>query len=228
MKIEKLYSALENITKNKDSIFKNSGMFNKFRTFDYGFFPLGLGLLSNDRRVGKLDEKNYKVMILGNDFGTLKYLKTCEDNKAEASSNSTINNLLTKLNLAPNSTFYTNFHLGVRIQGTNTIREVELKENYKELCFKFFIKQLEIINPNIVICLGHAVRLALVESSSLFNDWNYKNKSIKKFYESKTHKIEISNNILGNRKFILSPHPCYSINFKQYYVDEIIRMIQYN
>ena len=138
MKIEKLYSELENIIKNKDSIFKDSGMYNKFRIFDYGFFPLGLGLLSNDLKISKLDEKNCRVMILGNDFGTLKYLKKCEENKGEASSNSTINNLLTKLNLAPTSTFYTNFHLGVRISGTNTKRDVELKDEYKKMCFDFF------------------------------------------------------------------------------------------
>lgn len=162
-------------------------------------------------------------MVLGNDFGTDDYLTNkCKGNREQAS-NPTIHNLLTKLKLDTNNTFFTNFYLGVRATGTNTKRLVLLQNAYKDLCFDFFLSQLELINPKIILCLGHEVRRALTDKSDLFSNWTGNNVTLEKLYSNNKHQIDIADKKLGNRKFIVIPHPCDGRNFNEYYVNKILQ-----
>ena len=74
--INELFTALEAKTRNESTaqIFKNSGMLNKYRELEYGFFPLGYGILSDDFHAGKTVLSTCKIIVLGNDFGTADYL----------------------------------------------------------------------------------------------------------------------------------------------------------
>ena len=226
--INELFTALEAKTRNGSTaqIFKNSGMLNKYRELEYGFFPLGYGILSDDFHAGKTVLSTCKIMVLGNDFGTADYLADkCKD-KREPPSNPTIKNLLGKLNLDTSSTFFTNFYLGVRLEGTNTKRAVCLEQDYKALCFDFFLTQLQIIDPQIVICLGHDVRKALARQSVLFSSWKGTSTTLKHLYAQKQHELNIADEQLGQRKFIVVPHPCDTRNFTTAYVDEILPSLQ--
>lgn len=199
--------------------FQNSGMTNKYDELKHGFFPLGRGILSEDKNP----DRNFKTMVLGNDFGTETYLTECI-NRCGCESNSkspTIRNLIKIKGLNLHETFFTNFHLGVRTDGTNTQRAIPLTKEFQNFCYEFFLKQLMIINPKVVICLGQEVRLALINKSDAFSLWKPKSISIKKLYERDHFKINIADKELGIRTFILIPHPCESRNFKAEYVDKV-------
>lgn len=226
--IEKLFIELESKTNNEHAAqaFKSSGMINRYQELGYGFFPLGYGILSSDFGVGKTQLAECSVMILGNDFGTEDYLiNKCKEGR-ESSSNPTISNLLNHLKLDTSASFFTNFYLGVRQEGTNTNRVVSLEPAYKKLCFEFFVRQLQIIDPQFVICLGHEVRQALAEQSGLFASWKGKSTTFRDLYAQELHKIDLTDETLGTRKFIVIPHPCDTRNFTKEYVDKILQSIQ--
>lgn len=223
MTINTLFEALKDHTEGKeDLVFKRSGMSNMFQKLNNGFFPLGPGILAEGSDVNGFNTPG-GIMILGNDFGTLAYLnERCPEN-SEHKNNPTIRNLR-KLPLDLNSTFFTNFYLGVRIEGTNTKRVIPLQVDYKQICYDFFITQLNIINPKIVLCLGHEVRKALLDfNPQLFSGWGPRSVSLKKLYsnERKSFKIDVNDSALGNRKFILIPHPCDTRNFSDEYIQAV-------
>jgi uracil-DNA glycosylase len=196
--------------------FERSGMLNKFEKLEYGFFPLGNGDLSN---CGLPNSKN-RILVLGNDFGTTDYLQECfqNGNKESDTKYPTIRNLKGKLGLNLRETFFTNIHLGVRRGGKNTKREVPLTYEYRLFCYHYLIKQLEIVDPQFVICLGHEVRETLAMMSGSFSKWKPKNISIKKLHSNGGFSLNINDIELGKRKFILLPHPCDGRNFNEEYI----------
>jgi hypothetical protein len=149
-------------------------------------------------------------------------LSCCIDNGNSESDTKypTIRNLKDKLGLNLSETFFTNLHLGVRSGGKNTKREVPLTYEYRLLCYQYFIKQLEIVDPQFIMCLGHEVRETLAMMSNLFVKWKPKNISIKKLYSNGDFSLNINDNELGKREFILLPHPCDSRNFKEEYLEK--------
>lgn len=163
-------------------------------------------------------------MILGNDFGTNEYLKKCiENGNREKASNPTIRNLLSNLTEDDiKNTFFTNFYLGVREKGTNTKRFQHLTDDYKEFCYAFFNIQLSLIKPKKVICLGHAVRLALAENKTFFPEWKAKGISLKKLYAENKARIDIDDKLVGNVSFIVIPHPCDTRNFHRSYISNLM------
>jgi len=213
MFVERLVKDLEVLTNsNPKKIFEESGMINLSNILSYGFFPFGNGNLSEN------ETSYFNIMVLGNDFGSYKYLAECikNDKKESGTKNPTIRNLMQKLGLEGKSVFYTNLHLGVRQDGTNTKRVKELTPSYKEICYLFFIRQLEAINPDVVLCLGHEVRKTLVERNANFDKW--RDKSIKALYNDGNFLIDTIDKTIGSRKFILLPHPCDTRNFREEYL----------
>src|SRR5271154_6712448 len=79
MKIKQLFDELEKIKVSTKSDFEKSGMVNRFDEMKYGFFPLGLGILTENNKIkdaSPTDEiEEGGVMVLGNDFGTLEYIE---------------------------------------------------------------------------------------------------------------------------------------------------------
>ena len=222
MPTQQLFSELEKMTNKSEPIFEASGMINKYNKLQYGFFPLGDGILISDAEKKKNASK-FKTMVLGNDFGTDEYLTEECPNDKEA--NPAIGNFIKRLKLDVNQTYFTNFYLGVRKEGTNTKRTIGLQKEYNQLCYDFFIKQLQIINPEIVLCMGHEVRRALIENSPLFADWKPKDATLKALYASGKYEIDIQDDILGKRKFIIIPHYSDSRNLNVHYRD-ILKITQ--
>lgn len=227
MKIEMLFELLEkfNVDSNSKRYFKESGMVNKFDELTFGFFPLGKGVLSEKL----ITPESFKVMILGNDFGIKNYLKECLKNGKKESKTKypTIRNLLTKLDLNLDETFFTNLHMGLRISGTNTKRETKITEEYKKVCYGFLKHQINEIDPIFIVCLGHEVRQVLyeqskIEGSNLFSKWGPKSVSIKRLYdEGGNFKLRINDKDFGKKTFIIMPHPCDTRNFKTEYFEKV-------
>jgi uracil-DNA glycosylase family 4 len=207
MVIEALFNEYRKLTAETNNIldvFSESGMQNEFAKLSFGFFPLGSGVLSDNSKIEKAKIDNCEIMILGNDFGTIEYLKNfCPDNR-EKETNPTIRNLKSiRLNLE--TTFFTNLFLGLRTTGKNTDSK-KISKEYKQFCFKFFEKQLELINPKIIICLGSTVSKSLSSYSSDF--FQLSKHSMSKLYADSTKKDFIIYS--GKRKYILIPHPSYA------------------
>ncbi len=226
MKVKELFEELKALTKDKEYVFTSSGMENLFNKMQYGFFPLGIGILSEGNKVKRdspeTEIENGGIMVLGNDFGTVSYVKKHLVGIGEVNS-VTILNLLNKVSLSEERTFFTNFFLGVRTHenATMTKRVEMLCIDYKQICFEFFITQLNFFNPRIVICLGHDVKNALIDSiaSESFTNWKPKSTPLKNLYsDDNKFVIDVDNKELGKRKFILMPHPSYIGNLKKEYL----------
>lgn len=219
MDIKTLFETYEVLITNKlgsEKIFTSSGMVNTNKILDFGFFPLGSGILADNKsQIKKASIEEDGIMILGNDFGTVTYLETkCKNNREDNSK--TITNLLS-LGLTRDTTFFTNFYLGLRNDNlypgtTMTKRVKKLEQDYKNLCYNFFTVQLEMINPKTIICLGTEVGQTLSEYSNLFKTFSKKHSTITKLYADNSkadYIVNIDDNYLGQRKFILIPHPSY-------------------
>jgi hypothetical protein len=216
VKIIELFEAYEsqvNETTDVGDVFYKSGMVNRFKELDYGFFPIGSGILTEKCKVEEAEIEEHGIMVLGNDFGTCEYLSTKCENKRENEKNSTIKNLQQIIS-NNDRTFYTNFFLGLRIGGAMIKRIVPLEDEYKAFCYKFFLTQLNKINPSIVICLGNDVRFILYEFfKDQFPDFKSKSITYKNLYESVDKKYEVTTkkeSELGERKFVFIPHPSYA------------------
>ena len=237
MKIEKLFEELSKViesVENKER-FEYSGIRNDYERLDYGFFPIGSGILSeeNDKNlIQNAEIMEGGIMILGNDFGIYTYWQNDCKNKREDNS-PTIRNLQKRLGFKEKQerTFYTNFYLGLRDnikypKTTMTKRCVSIKREYQLLCYNFFLKQLDLIKPRLVICLGHQVRLALTESTKCFPHWERKSITMKELYEDdKSFKGSFNEGEFKDINFILIPHPCYNSNLKKDYVKKILQAI---
>jgi len=229
MQIKHLFEKLEVASENSNEIFAKSGMINKFNVLEFGFFPLGSGILTEKCETNSANIAEGGVMILGNDFGTKSYLENGCENKRESSNNPTIRNLA-KLGLDKENTFFTNFYLGIRDdvtypKTTNTKRIKPIEKEYASFCFDFFLTQLRLVNPKIIICLGHAVRIAISENFEKEHHWKPKTVSLKKIYADGSYYFNMNIDGSGERKFIVIPHPCDTRNFSKKFIDKILDVI---
>lgn len=216
MKIEILIKEYEKLIKS-DEVFANSGMINLYAKLDYGFFPLGSGILTENSKIKIAEIEEGGTMVLGNDFGTMSYVENeCfETNREDNSKTITI---LKDIGLDMNETFFTNFYLGLRndidhIGTSNTKRIKKIEQKYKDLCFDFFLVQLKLINPKRIVCLGTYVGRTLSEYSDVFSRFSMKKKGITKLFENNTEQeyiVETDDDIFKRRKFILIPHPSFA------------------
>lgn len=174
--------------------FTESGMVNDYAKLYFGFFPLGSGILTQNSKIDIAEINDCKVMVLGNDFGTVDYVENDCPNNEEKKTNPTLRNLF-ELDLDKDTTFFTNLYLGLRKEGKNTDPKT-LTVEYKKLCFAFFKIQLDFMNPQTVLCLGREVRQSLLSFSSVFSNL------------TKVDNTSItSDEFFGQRKFIFIPHP---------------------
>lgn len=212
-KIKQLFQALEQhfkTTEEAHNFFSASKMSHRLNELSFGFFPLGNGIMNTGVNEGNPGSENFRVMVLGNDFGTVDYLtKGCPD-KREKEKNPTIRNLF-RLNLNPEETFCTNFYMGVRTEGTNVGPKTVTPE-YQRFCSSFLGQQLEIINPKMVLCLGNEVTNALAKKWPEFvpvSKQNFKQLFAQPQQRSFVVKKE-------GRKFVFIPHPSYAhINWNE-------------
>jgi hypothetical protein len=221
MKIQLLFDELEKIKETSKLDFEISGMVNRFNEMKYGFFPLGLGILTENNKTNEeplTDEIEVGgVMVLGNDFGTVTYVNDLiKDSDGFGEIKGTIVRNMKKHipELFTNKTFFTNFYLGVRTNkdAKMMVKIEELSDGYKTLYYDFFRMQLDLVKPKLVVCLGHHVKNALISSGGVFEQWKTKSGSLKELYSHGKDKYIIENAALNGIKFIIIPHPCYPVN----------------
>jgi hypothetical protein len=235
MKIEVLFDELKKITEGKDDVFTESGMVNLYGKMQYGFFPLGLGILTENNTIkdGFLTEEVEEggVMVLGNDFGTVSYVYDVIKDSGEIGeiNSKTIANIRKRgVKIDYKNTFFTNLYMGLRLDdgcfaGTTMTKRFckekpfKIKKEYYDLCLNFFVMQLELLKPRIVICLGHEVKNAVIEAFTI-RDWK-KTDSFLKLYSEKTYSLVIE----GRNKMTLAviPHPCDLRNFREIHAEKL-------
>lgn len=220
MKIKDLFEAYRECMpddENTQRIFRESGMVNRREEMDYAFFPLGSGVLT-DTDQSKIDVAEIGpggIMVLGNDFGTVRYVDEMKD-KRENSSRTIYH--LKSLKMDMDKTFFTNYYMGLRDDAqhpgtTMTKRVVPFKEEYDKLCLDFFRVQMDKIKPRMVICLGTYVRQAIAKYSPELGHLG-KGPGIMKRYASGnctayTAYLPDGSNGRGV-KFIIVPHPSFA------------------
>ena len=69
MKIKNVFDGYKDFIKKypeSKEIFKNSGMVNDFGKLDFGFFPLGSGILTENSKINiaEIEEKGILVLVL--------------------------------------------------------------------------------------------------------------------------------------------------------------------
>ncbi len=235
VKISALFDAYESqsaATPNVELVFSKSGMVNSFRQLERGFFPLGSGILSGKSKIDEAEIEEGEIMILGNDFGTVNYVKDKCKNKSEDNSR-TIKNL-EHIGLESDKIFFTNFFLGLRDDDnhrgtTMTNLVVDRKPDYKDFCLKFFVTQLTITNPRVVICIGKEVGFILNEYfKDEFSVFSNKSITYSKLYKGEgkaIYDVPINNPSLGERRFLFIPHPSWAhINWKNHDIESKIKI----
>jgi hypothetical protein len=209
-----------------DSIFSESGMTTDSAKLKFGFFPLGSGILTDHSQLEQAEIVEGGAMVLGHDFGTVFYVKNkCKDGRENNSK--TIKNLQ-DIGLNIETTFFTNFYLGLRDDNTHTDMKmtkltVKRTKQYNEFCHAFFLTQLKLINPKLVLCLGKEVGKILPD---IFKSMTNEGKSIFSLYsgESADYIVTSNDGIYGRRKFILIPHPSYAhINWSKNNIKDKIK-----
>ena len=215
MKISNLFTAYNDqlgSTPNSTAIFTEAGMTTASAKLQFGFFPLGSGILTNESNIAEAQIEEGGTMVLGHDFGTVSYVNDkCKDGRENNSR--TIQNLA-DIGLDIECTFFTNLYLGLRddsnqpnVTMTSTIKRTS---DYKKFCLAFFKTQLELINPKLVICLGKEVGRVLPQ---VFKKLTEPGKSLLSLYADENltdYIVHTNDKIFGRRKFVIIPHPSYA------------------
>lgn len=152
-----------------------------------GFFPICTGTID-----GSMDLSKLKVMVVGQDFGTKKdfdkkKIKEKGENIEKQSTWKNLKPMLTNLGINPSECFYTNLLLGLRKSESNVgISPALENEDYVNQCIEFFQKQIEAVNPKLIIFLG---KVTFALSSGIINKKEIEKidyiKSIRKVNKSK-------------------------------------------
>jgi uracil-DNA glycosylase len=134
------------------------------------FFPGGKG--TYDENDDTLSNKD--IMILGQDFGTESSFEKVRKQKfGDKKTDATWRNLLAfleEVGIHPSRCFYTNAIMGVRRTGKIIGKAPAFKDKgFIKQCHEFFLYQLEIQQPKIILVLGKQVAQFI---SPLFDEKN--------------------------------------------------------
>ena len=140
------------------------------------FFPGGHGVYQEEGLFELPAFPFYQVMVVGQDFDTLKNfeksLKRHEENRGVG----TWGNLLPLLDRAgiPRAAcFFTNAYMGLRATGRNVGPGVGSRsEAFSATCQSFFLRQLALQQPRLILCLGAQVARFLARCSSDLQAWS--------------------------------------------------------
>lgn len=177
-----------------------------------GFFPGCIGIISQNVNIS---EGN--VMVLGQDFDTYKKHQEIKPEVGEIENNATWRNLkklLSDINIDPTKCFFTNAYMGLRSEGTkNTGASPASKKEATEFalqCHSFFKKQMQVIQPKLVLVLGKETARFLTKAfPSQFSKW-VNIQTLKKFYE-KDNAIINDIEFEGRKiRFVFVIHPSMS------------------
>lgn len=188
------------------------------------FFPVGRGLFGDGEDLPK-----GKIMILGQDFGTLSYTQNLPQSGEDIRTNATWRNLLKLIRdakISENECFFTNAIMGVREKEEKmTGKSPGMKhEGFRKKCQDFFEFQLETQKAATIWALGMEVmRFLLPLSSELRKKWS-RISSLKSLDETSTPLLKSvhfdNTNLLKTNVLILS-HPCIWSNLEKRKFNEI-------
>jgi len=148
--ISQLFTAYDALfTKASDAYFEQSGMVNRSAELDYGFFPLGSGVFTTDSEINIAYIPPGGILVIGNDFGTIKYVDGLKHKREE--NNKTVLNVL-GLGIEPETAFFSNYYMGLRddvhIKGVkNTQKVIAFVSEFEALCHHFFLQHLALKAP---------------------------------------------------------------------------------
>ena len=121
------------------------------------FFPGGLGLWMEepDREC---DVPVGGCMVVGQDFNTVATYERALQNRSEIGASPTwqvLRRLLARFNIRPESCFYTNAYMGLRVTGPETGRFCGARDkDFVNRCAIFFSRQLAVTRPKLILMLG--------------------------------------------------------------------------
>lgn len=159
MKITELRSLIKESYKSKSG-FMDTSLNNRVIKSGLGFFPYGSGLLIEGCEI--IPQKG--LMIVGQDFGNISYIKDELINFGEAN-NPTFSMTVNLLKSYPiEKIFLTNLFMGLRMHindlqkpkgmmGVNPAFKAN-ETSYLDSSFGFFETQLKVVNPTKIIILG--------------------------------------------------------------------------
>ena len=179
-----------------------------------GFFPGCTGTIDSRQDITGL-----RVMVLGQDFDTEANHKRIDKSQGEIENNTTFRNLrklLTQLDINVKDCFFTNAYMGLRPDNNKEGKTINTgtspaakkgAENFAKDCKEFFMKQLEVVQSEVVLVLGKESAKFI---SKVFPDEcsNWADiRTLKSFYEIEDN---ICNNIQfegRTTKFLFVIHP---------------------
>ena len=163
MNIQELRRAISTYYKNQS---KNMDLDLKGRIIQsgLGFFPYGSGLLIE----GKEDLSKDGLMVIGQDFGTIKYVSDKIIKQGEADEN-TFSKTVNLLDSYPKEkVFLTNLFIGLRkvesMLGINPALQNKEKV-YLDASFEYFKFQVQEVKPSRIIVLGKVPYHFIIERS---------------------------------------------------------------
>jgi len=155
------------------------------------FFPGGKGTIDCSD-----DLSDKKIMILGQDFDCEKNYKTSLDKGTEdIKKNPTWRNILKLLEesgIKGNQCFFTNAIMGIRKGNIGTGKSPAFRnKGFIEYCQRFFIKQIDVQKPRLIIVLGLATAEFLSSINEKLAPWG----GIKNFQEVDENDLQVIQNV---------------------------------
>jgi uracil-DNA glycosylase len=122
-----------------------------------GFFSGGYGLWIDGRAIMPVFPEG-QVMIVGQDFNSVAVYERARFAGIEVGTSTTWKNLrpiLLRSDLAEDAYFFTNVYMGLRDGGPETGRFPGARDrDFAGRCMRFFIRQLEVSKPRLILTLG--------------------------------------------------------------------------
>lgn len=223
-------------TEVNDSVYPKGVMENRSgRIKGPGFFPGSTGLVD-----GAKPPSSRRIMVLGQDQHNTKGHERSEDEaQGEFYSKTWVNmkETLFKYVIDLDDCFFTNFIMGVRVKGRNTGPSPALRHpDFIQACSSFFIKQLKVQQPRVILCLGMIpFKLLSLVSSGL----RMRSIGIGTFPELDERKMNVIPGVqfdaVPDKQFVVVPltHPCYKLNSSKRVISKLdgihteIELLQY-
>jgi uracil-DNA glycosylase len=121
------------------------------------FFPGGLGLWLHEN-ASRGDFPTGQIMVVGQDFNSVKAYKEAVLAGTEVGSSATwraLQKLLCASDISFNRCFFTNLYMGLRKEGPETGKFPGAHdEPFVQRCMAFFVRQLEVVQPKLILTLG--------------------------------------------------------------------------
>ncbi len=162
------------------------------------FFPGGKGIVDGSDTISNKD-----YMVLGHDWGTLDWYKEDLRQGGTANDNSrtwrNLESFLNQLHIELNHCFFTNAVMGVRKYGKSTGKSPGFDDPFFiRDCQTFFLEQLTIQKPKLIMALGLSVAGFLAGTANSLSPWS----TIKTYAALDATGSQVSRNVVFNNGIV--------------------------